>query len=430
MAKDKEHRDKKATTARTASIASPNTKSSQDESVQVSEREKKKQNFIVRFTWTIVMILGFLAVIGMGHIYVVLLILIAQILVFKECIYVTSQPSKEKNLPMTKSLNWYFLFTTIYYLDGESFIHSFNHFIFTNQFLTPLANHHRFFSYCLYVMGLVFFVATLKTGHYRFQFAQLCITHMVLLLVVFQAHLIINNIFNGMIWFLLPVILVIVNDIFAYLCGITFGRTQLIAISPKKTLEGFVGAWMFTLLSAVLLAKILSNYNYLICPTNDLRQNIFSNLTCEVNPIFSPQEFRIPPLIAQKLSFDKLTIKPIYFHSLNFATFASLIAPFGGFFASGLKRTFKMKDFGHTIPGHGGITDRIDCQFLMGSFAYLYYETFLSTNRFNVGSVLQLVVTNLEPKDIVSLIQKLNLYLYNLGQIDEHTFTQIRSLLT
>lgn len=43
------------------------------------------------------------------------------------------------------------------------------------------------------------------------------------------------------------------------------------------------------------------------------------------------------------------------------ATFASLIAPFGGFFASGVKRAFRIKDFGDTIPGHGGITDRFDC---------------------------------------------------------------------
>lgn len=35
------------------------------------------------------------------------------------------------------------------------------------------------------------------------------------------------------------------------------------------------------------------------------------------------------------------------------------------------------QDFGDSIPGHGGLTDRFDCQLVMGSFAYLYYTTFL-----------------------------------------------------
>ena len=48
--------------------------------------------------------------------------------------------------------------------------------------------------------------------------------------------------------------------------------------------------------------------------------------------------------------------------------FAGFIAPFGGFFASGVKRAFKIKDFGDSIPGHGGMTDRMDCQIMMGMF--------------------------------------------------------------
>ena len=86
--------------------------------------------------------------------------------------------------------------------------------------------------------GFVFFVGSLQKGHYKFQFTQFAWTHMALYLIVVQAHFIMNNIFEGMIWFFLPVSLVITNDIFAYICGITFGRTQLIKISPKKTVEG------------------------------------------------------------------------------------------------------------------------------------------------------------------------------------------------
>ena len=60
-----------------------------------------------------------------------------------------------------------------------------------------------------------------------------------------------------------------------------------------------------------------------------------------------------------------------------FAVFGSLIAPFGGFFASGFKRAFKIKDFGAIIPGHGGFTDRFDCQLLMSFFVFVYHSSFI-----------------------------------------------------
>lgn len=57
--------------------------------------------------------------------------------------------------------------------------------------------------------------------------------------------------------------------------------------------------------------------------------------------------------------------------------FSSIIGPFGGFFASGFKRAFKIKDFGDMIPGHGGIMDRFDCQFLMATFVNVYISSFI-----------------------------------------------------
>ncbi len=64
-------------------------------------------------------------------------------------------------------------------------------------------------------------------------------------------------------------------------------------------------------------------------------------------------------------------------HSLILALFASTIGPFGGFFASGLKRAIKIKDFGNSIPGHGGVSDRMDCQVIMGAFTYFYLNSFV-----------------------------------------------------
>ena len=91
---------------------------------------------------------------------------------------------------------------------------------------------------------------------------------MALYLIVVQAHFVMNNIFEGMIWFLLPATLVITNDTMAYIVGITFGRTQLIKLSPKKTVEGFVGAWIFTVIAGILVTSVLIRYPYFICPVN------------------------------------------------------------------------------------------------------------------------------------------------------------------
>lgn len=56
------------------------------------------------------------------------------------------------------------------------------------------------------------------------------------------------------------------------------------------------------------------------------------------------------------------------------ALYASTFAPFGGFFASALKRAADIKDFASWIPGHGGLTDRVDCQLFMAAFTYVYYS--------------------------------------------------------
>ena len=35
--------------------------------------------------------------------------------------------------------------------------------------------------------------------------------------------------------------IITINDIFAYMCGFFLGSTPLIVLSPKKTVEGFIG---------------------------------------------------------------------------------------------------------------------------------------------------------------------------------------------
>lgn len=391
----------------------------EDAKQQPTEHEKKKQTFIVRTIWTLIMIAGMVMVLTAGHIWMVALVGMIQVFAFKEVIMLATEPAREMKLPYVRSLNWYFLATTIYYLEGESVIYYFKHHVLVGQLLLPLAVHHRFLSYCLYIIGFIFFVYSLEKNHYRFQFAQFCITHMTLLLVVVQGNFIVNNIFSGIFWFFVPAALVITNDIFAYLCGITLGRTPLIKISPKKTMEGFIGAWICTVFSGIVFCKFSRHFSYFICPMSDIGIHAWSNVTCTPNPVFLVSDHHVPTLFQSVLGTDVISFPDIYLHVTALSTFASLIAPFGGFFASGLKRAFKVKDFGDTIPGHGGIVDRFDCQFLMGFFSYLYYNTFVATHGVALETVLQTAIMNLDPRDQVLLVGSLSKYLVNNGLIDE-----------
>lgn len=164
--------------------------------------------------------------------------------------------------------------------------------------------------------------------------------------------------------------------------------------------------------------NILMRSTYFTCPVNDLGANIWTGLNCTPNPVFIPQRYTLP-FVPHDWTFLPTTfsISPMQFHILAMASFASLIAPFGGFFASGLKRTFNIKDFGDSIPGHGGMTDRMDCQFIMGFFAFMYYQSFIAVHHASVGSVIETAITGLSAEEQVAVVKGLAQHLYNQGVV-------------
>ena len=99
------------------------------------------------------MIAVFFAAMLSGHIYVIGIVTAIQIVSFKEVIAIANVPSRQKNLPFTRSLNWYFLGTVMYFLYGESVIYYFKHIVLVDKVLLPFATHHRFISFMLYVIG-------------------------------------------------------------------------------------------------------------------------------------------------------------------------------------------------------------------------------------------------------------------------------------
>jgi phosphatidate cytidylyltransferase len=161
----------------------------------------------------------------------------------------------------------------------------------------------------------------------------------------------------------------------AYMFGFFFGKTRLIKLSPKKTWEGFIGGAFSTVLFGYIISSVLCNYKAFVCPLEyDYQLNQI--VDCEPLSIFKIKEYFLPK------PFKYIYSRPIYMHpfqvhALALSIFASTIGPFGGFFASGFKRAFKIKDFGDTIPGHGGFMDRFDCQVIMATFVNVYIFTFI-----------------------------------------------------
>ena len=117
-------------------------------------------------------------------------------------------------------------------------------------------------------------------------------------------------------------ILIWVNDSFAYLVGKSIGRTKLFpSISPKKTLEGYIGGLIFALAAAYLLAKYEG----------------------------------------------KLTLN----EWLILATVIVIMGALGDLLESKFKRLAGVKDSGAILPGHGGMLDRLDSLVFAAPFAYL-----------------------------------------------------------
>jgi len=238
----------------------------------------------------------------------------------------------------------------------------------------------------MFVSGFCGFVLSLRKGYYAKQFFFFGWTIVSLLFVVSQSHLFITNLMHGMVWVIMPSVLVAVNDSMAYICGFfwPWEKTPLIALSPKKTWEGFVGGAFFTGIVCWFFSAYLAQKSYFICPVEVSESFIFQvQENCEADPIFQVQEIaKVPTIFGSdilKTILGREVIKMRWFqvHSCVIALFASILGPFGGFFASGLKRGFKIKDFGDSIPGHGGFLDRFDCHYMVGTFTCVYLATFV-----------------------------------------------------
>ncbi|KAJ8531483.1 hypothetical protein K7X08_026917 [Anisodus acutangulus] len=382
----------------------------------VNDRSKYK-SMIIRAYSSVWMIGGFAFIIYMGHLYIWAMVVVIQIFMAKELFNLLRRAHEDRQLPGFRLLNWHFFFTAMLFVYGRMLSQRLVNTVTLDKVLYKLVSrfvkYHMVTCYFFYIAGFMWFILTLKKKMYKYQFSQYAWTHMILIVVFTQSAFTVANIFEGIFWFLLPASLIVINDIAAYFFGFFFGRTPLIKLSPKKTWEGFIGASITTIISAFLLANMFGHFQWLTCPRKDLSTGW---LDCDPDPLFKPEYFTLPEWFPAWFLSREIAVLPVQWHALLLGLFASIIAPFGGFFASGFKRAFKIKDFGDSIPGHGGMTDRMDCQMVMAVFAYIYHQSFVVAQNLSIEMILDQIILNLTFEEQVAVYTR-------LGQIiQEKTF--------
>ncbi|KAL0322441.1 UNVERIFIED_CONTAM: Phosphatidate cytidylyltransferase 1 [Sesamum angustifolium] len=373
----------------------------------------KYKSMLVRAHSSVWMIGGFAFIIYMGHLYIWAMVVVIQIFMAKELFSLLRRAHEDRRLPGFRLLNWHFFFTAMLFVYGRILSQRLVNTVTTDKVLYKIVSrvikYHMVTCYFLYIAGFMWFILSLKKKMYKYQFGQYAWTHMILIVVFTQSSFTVANIFEGIFWFLLPASLIVINDIAAYIFGFFFGKTPLIKLSPKKTWEGFIGASVATMISAFLLANVLGRFQWLTCPRKDLSTGW---LQCDPGPLFKPDTFTVPEWFPEWFPWREISVLPVQWHALCLGLFASIIAPFGGFFASGFKRAFKIKDFGDSIPGHGGMTDRMDCQMVMAVFAYIYHQSFVVPQSLSIEMIMDQILMNLTFEEQRALYTK-------LGQIVE-----------
>ena len=362
----------------------------------------------VRVIWSCLMASLFFIILFMGHFYSALLVALIVVSIFYELIDIPRFKERNTEVKNYYLISWYVLSLGMYFFYIKTLKDKIS-FLTKYPFFYYLLKYHKFICFMLYCFGFLLFLKSLTKGYYRYQFRQFAYIHIIFMIFGYISSMIISNIYNGIIWYLLPVSCVVINDISAYFWGRRFGKHSLSSLSPKKTWEGFIGAFFSTLVWCYLYTKLLSKYEMFLCPVEKFSLIPFNlnSLHCDTSELLKKYEFSFS-LFGKLFNFCLTNIE---FHSLAIGLFASSIAPLGGLFASGFKRSIKIKDFADTIPGHGGLTDRMDCEMLNGAFVYIYLSQFVFYDGAKIMDNILKKIMKLNHEEQVAIYEKLKMIL-------------------
>ena len=359
-----------------------------------SPKKVSRKSVITRTITACVLIVMYLIMLRAGHFYCILVGACTQVELYRELVNVRYVPAKERSMPLFRSLQWGWFWVAMFWCYGEA-MHNFCRGNKEFKYLTVVTEHIDKVVFIIYCILFVASVLSMRKDMVRFQISQYMWSLATILLVVIQCKFFASYTLKGLFWFFFPMATVVMNDVSAYFCGITMGRKYIksvfLSLSPNKTWEGFLGAGVLTLIFSFFFPVLLSKFQWLVCPAETLSIWPFPPAMqgCEVNPIFLPQNYVFAVPIFGSVPF---TLLPIQLHGLCYGVFASLIAPFGGFFASAIKRAYSLKVFDNFMPGHGGMMDRMDCQLFMMAFTSFHYQYFITPLKPTVDALLNQIV--------------------------------------
>lgn len=207
----------------------------------------------------------FFTILFMGHFYVSLMVIGICSRIFYEIIQLKKFETEGQPIEISSILSWYFFIISILY----SLIQYFSdlRLLITTHLFIDFERYKKTIFFFLVSLGFMFFIMTLKKKHVKDQIG-LFFYSVLAILYCSTGLLGVVVIYDGLIWFLLSILLVSMNDTFALLGGKFFGKTPLWKLSPKKTVEGFIVGFFGTIFMAVLLGK-LSEFHFMnsfLCP--------------------------------------------------------------------------------------------------------------------------------------------------------------------
>jgi len=206
--------------------------------------------------------------------------------------------------------------------------------IFSMIFILATCLNYQIYIPLLSFVYIIALFAILLFNHENIKFKDILVSvFSMIYITAAMLHIVaVRNINLGNLYIFMIFIGAFATDTCAYFVGVLFGKHKLCEkVSPKKTIEGAMGGEIGSILLMLLFGYVVNHIS------------------------------------GVSVNYVALAL---------FGALSGLVSQLGDLTASIIKREFNVKDYGHILPGHGGVMDRMDSIILMAPLVY-YFVAYL-----------------------------------------------------